>query len=155
MSTHVNKDGQPHMVDVGDKRISRRRAVAEAWVRFPEDLPEDLGNWQVPKGPVITTAIVAGIQGAKRCPDLIPLCHSLGLSHCDIKMDSIDGKLRIRCAVETSAQTGVEMEALTGASVAALTVYDMAKGIYKGIEIERIWLVQKSGGKSDFSLIDE
>ena len=151
MSTHVNEEGRPHMIDVGAKPVTQRKAVAEAWVVFPEAIPQDIGTWQVPKGPVLTTAVIAGIQGAKRCADLIPLCHSLGLSACDVAIEPVDGKLRVRCTAETSAQTGVEMEALTGASVAALCIYDMTKGIYKGIVVDGLRLIHKSGGKSEYN----
>jgi cyclic pyranopterin monophosphate synthase len=127
--SHVDESGAVRMVDVGSKPMSRRRAIARAFVRMAPETPQRLGD--LPKGDVLTTAQLAGIMAAKRTADLIPLCHPLALSHVEVDIVVGDGHAEITAAAETSAQTGVEMEALTAASVAALTVYDMAKAIDK------------------------
>lgn len=150
MLSHIGDHGQPTMVNISEKSSTKRHAEAEGWVLFADALPENLDVWMVPKGPVIATATVAGIQAAKRCSELIPLCHSLGLSACELRFERRGTKLRIHCMAETVAGTGVEMEALTGVSVAALTIYDMAKGLHKGMRISGIRLLSKTGGKSDY-----
>ncbi len=155
MSTHVNASGFPRMVDVGDKDSTRRRAVAEGTVIIP-DVESTIGDeWHSPKGPVFQTATIAGIQGAKQTAGLIPLCHPLPLSRCDVDISrhDRDGRVSIAvtCTVETTAQTGVEMEALTGVSIACLTIYDMGKSVVQGIEISGIRLLHKSGGTHDWS----
>ncbi len=147
--SHIAPDGQARMVDVGDKPITRRTAVAEAWVSLNAatmDLVRRHGGGA--KGDVLQTARIAGIQAAKRTWELIPLCHPLATDVVNIEA-SLEGD-RIRLVVEaaTSGRTGVEMEALTGAAVAALTVYDMLKAVDKGIEIGPVRLLSKSGGKS-------
>jgi cyclic pyranopterin phosphate synthase len=130
------------MVDVGDKPLSRRRAVASARVRM---LPQTARRLrELPKGDALVTAQLAGITAAKRTSDLIPLCHPLPLSHIEVTLDVGDDAVEITTAVETTAQTGVEMEALVAASVAALTVYDMAKAIDKGMVVEDVRLVEKT-----------
>ena len=129
--SHVDESGSVRMVDVGGKSAERRRAVARAVVSMAPATAEQLRA--LPKGDALTTAQVAGIMAAKRTSELIPLCHPLPLTHVDVELEVGEGKVTITAAVETTAQTGVEMEALTAASVAALTVYDMAKAIDKGM----------------------
>jgi cyclic pyranopterin monophosphate synthase len=140
--SHVSESGDVRMVDVGDKPMSRRRAVASARVRM---LPQTARRLrELPKGDALVTAQLAGITAAKRTSDLIPLCHPLPLSHIEVTLDVGDDAVEITTAVETTAQTGVEMEALVAASVAALTVYDMAKAIDKGMVVEDVRLVEKT-----------
>ncbi len=139
------------MVDVGDKAITRRTATALARLRFPSGLLGALLAGEGPKGPVTEVARVAGILGAKRTPELVPMCHSLALDHVEIDFLRPEGEadvLEVRCRVACSGPTGVEMESLVGASLAALCVYDMAKALDKGIVVERIALLEKTGGKS-------
>jgi cyclic pyranopterin phosphate synthase len=130
------------MVDVGAKPSSRRRAVARAEVRMAPETARKLR--ELPKGDALTTAQLAGIMAAKRTSDLIPLCHPLPLSHVEVTLEVGDGKVEILATAETTAQTGVEMEALTAASVAALTVYDMAKAIDKEMVIAEVRLLEKT-----------
>ncbi len=152
--THVDEQGRPGMVDVGGKQVSRRMAVAESRVRFPASLADALARGEIHsrKGPVFQTAIIAGTMAAKRTHELIPFCHPLGLERCrlDIHVDGLE--VVIRCEVAVSHKTGVEMEALTGASVAALTVYDMCKALTHEMEIVHTRLLQKHGGKRDFDV---
>jgi cyclic pyranopterin monophosphate synthase len=138
------------MVDVGAKPVTERRAVAEALVRMNPATAAAVVAGDAPKGDVIGTARIAGIQAAKRTAELIPLCHPLPLSYVDvaIEVDAPAGLASIRAEARTSAQTGVEMEAMTACSVAALTFYDMVKGLERGVEIAEVMLVEKSGGKS-------
>jgi cyclic pyranopterin phosphate synthase len=140
------------MVDVGAKPVTDRRAVAQAVVRMKPDTAAAVAAGNAPKGDVISTARIAGIQAAKRTAELIPLCHPLPLSFMDvtIEVDPPAGVVTIRSEVRTSAQTGVEMEALTACSVAALTVYDMVKGIERGVEIAEVALLEKTGGRHDW-----
>lgn len=148
--THLDTANRPRMVDVGDKRATVRVAVAEAVVRFPEAVAETLreGGMHSPKGPVIDTAVVAGTMAAKRTHELIPFCHPLAIERCRIEAEFVsDTELAIRCEVAITHKTGVEMEALTGASVAALTVYDMCKALSHEIVIGEVRLLEKSGGK--------
>jgi cyclic pyranopterin phosphate synthase len=144
--SHYDTGGTPRMVDVSAKAETRRMARAHAFVRIGpaalEKLPEN------PKGNPLEIARIAGILAAKRTADLIPLCHSLPLSHADVQVTVEDGGVRIVATASTTAQTGVEMEALTAASVAALTVYDMLKALDKRIEIQDVYLLEKTGGKS-------
>jgi cyclic pyranopterin monophosphate synthase len=144
--SHFDKAGHPRMVDVGAKGATRRTARAHAFVRMSADVLASLSS--NPKGDPLVVARIAGIQAAKRTADLIPLCHSLPLSHADVAiMVEADG-VRVVASAATTAQTGVEMEALTAASVAALTIYDMTKALDKRIEIQDIYLLEKTGGKS-------
>ena len=138
--SHVDEAGAVRMVDVGDKPAVRRRAVARAFVRMAPETVARLG--ELPKGDALTTAQLAGIMAAKRTSELIPLCHPLPLSHAGIELRVADDGVEIVASAETTAQTGVEMEALTAASVAALTVYDMAKAIDKGMSFS-VELVEK------------
>jgi cyclic pyranopterin monophosphate synthase len=140
------------MVDVGAKPVTDRRAVARGLVRMKPDTAAAVAAGNAPKGDVISTARIAGIQAAKRTAELIPLCHPLPLSFMDvsIEVDAKAGIVTVRSEVRTSAQTGVEMEALTACSVAALTVYDMVKGIERGVEIAEVALLEKTGGRHDW-----
>ena len=138
------------MVDVGGKEVTDRRAVAAAVVRVAPETARAIRDGDAPKGDVIGTARLAGIQAAKRTSELIPLCHPLPLSFVDVRIEVSDAEVTIEAEARTSAQTGVEMEALTAASVAALTVYDMVKGIERGVEIGEIKLLEKTGGKEDW-----
>jgi cyclic pyranopterin phosphate synthase len=140
--SHVSEAGDVRMVDVGDKPSSRRRAVARGIVRMAAETAHRLR--ELPKGDALVTAQVAGIMAAKRTSDLIPLCHPLPLSHVDVALDVGDTEVRITATVETTAQTGVEMEALTAVSIAALTIYDMAKAIDKQMSIGDVTLVEKT-----------
>ena len=153
MLSHVDDAGRPAMVDVTAKHQSLRIATAISRLRFPREVFAELqaSGFQTAKGPVFNTAIVAGTMAAKRTHDLIPFCHPLGLERCEIAIDAVgDDALEIRCTTAVHHRTGVEMEALTGASVAALTIYDMCKALSHDIVIEETRLLTKSGGKSDF-----
>ncbi len=140
--SHVDEAGDVRMVDVGGKPLSRRRAVARAKVRMAPETARRLR--ELPKGDALTTAQLAGIMAAKRTSELIPLCHPLPLSHVEVALEVGEAAVEIVAAAETTAQTGVEMEALTAATVAALTVYDMAKAIYKGMRVAEVVLVEKT-----------
>jgi cyclic pyranopterin phosphate synthase len=140
--SHVDEAGGVRMVDVGGKPLSRRRAVAAATVRMAPETARRLR--ELPKGDALVTAQLAGVMAAKRTADLIPLCHPLPLSNIDLSVDVREGSVEIQAAVETTAQTGVEMEALVAASVAALTVYDMAKAIDKEMIVEGVRLLEKT-----------
>jgi cyclic pyranopterin phosphate synthase len=148
--SHLDDDGAPRMVDVGDKPITSRRAVAGAVVRFDPAVLGTLIDAGGPKGDAFVTARLAGIGAAKRTADLIPLCHPLPLDRVDVELvpDRESGTVIIRAEARATARTGVEMEALTAATVAALTLYDMAKALQRDIVIERIELLEKSGGRS-------
>ena len=149
--SHLDDQGRARMVDVGDKQPSRREAEAEAWVEFPAPAFQALLDGRAPKGGIVEPARIAGVMAAKRTAELIPLCHPLGLDDVQIDIEpASDGspRLRVRCRAATSARTGVEMEAMTGAAVAALTLYDMCKALDKGIRIAELRLLAKSGGKS-------
>ena len=139
------------MVDVGGKDGTDRRAVAEAVVRMSADTARAIREGDAPKGDVIGTARIAGIQAAKRTAELIPLCHPLPLSFVDVRIEVGDKEVAIEAEARTSAQTGVEMEAMTAAAAAALTVYDMVKGLERGVEIGAIRLLAKTGGREDWS----
>jgi cyclic pyranopterin phosphate synthase len=150
--THVDKQGNPTMVDVSDKKVSFRTAKAEARVRLGRDIIDLLQGEEIytKKGPVFQTAIIAGTQGAKKTSELVPFCHPVGLDDCkiDIRVDGIDAV--ITCSAKVTAKTGIEMEAITGASVAAITIYDMCKAMSHEIEILSTRLLEKTGGKQDF-----
>jgi cyclic pyranopterin phosphate synthase len=138
------------MVDVGGKEVTDRRAVARAVVRMAPETAAAVARGDAPKGDVVGTARIAGIQGAKRTSELIPLCHPLPLSFVDVRIEVLEDRVEIETEARTSGRTGVEMEALTAASVAALTVYDMVKGIERGVEIAEVTLLEKSGGRHDW-----
>ena len=153
MLSHMDKDGRPKMVDVAAKEVTHRTAHARALVRFPAEVAETLrgADAVTKKGPVFQTAIIAGVMAAKKTHDLIPFCHPLGLESCKLTIE-FDDKDRavIDCRVGVHHRTGVEMEALTGASIAALTVYDMCKALSHDIVIGDTRLIRKTGGKSDY-----
>ena len=142
--THVDEAGGVHMVDVGAKPQERRRATARAFVRASPKTLAALG--ELPKGDALTTAQIAGIMAAKRTSDLIPLCHPLPLSHVEVSVETRREGVEIVATAETTAQTGVEMEALTAAAVAALTIYDMAKAVDDGLVVEEVRLLEKTKG---------
>jgi cyclic pyranopterin monophosphate synthase len=144
--SHFDSAGQPRMVDVGAKTETRRTARAHAFVKMSRQVLDALPH--NPKGNPLDVARIAGVLAAKKTSDLIPLCHSLPLSHADVEITLEAGGARIVASAATTAQTGVEMEALTAASVAALTIYDMTKALDKGIEIQDVYLLEKTGGKS-------
>lgn len=146
--THLNSAGEAEMVDVSAKQDSVRIAVAESLVVLNPDILKALHQGEIPKGDVLATARIAGIQAAKKCAELIPLCHPLPLSKVTVDLQIEPDQVRIQATCKTTGKTGVEMEALTAASVAALTIYDMCKALDKGIEISRTRLLKKSGGKS-------
>jgi cyclic pyranopterin phosphate synthase len=148
--THLDDAGRARMVDVGDKDVTARRALARAVVRMSPATAVAVRDGDAPKGDVLGPARIAGIQAAKRTWELIPLCHQLPLSFVDVvaEVDADAGTVTLSAEARTSAQTGVEMEALTAASVAALTVYDMVKALEKGVAIEQVVLLEKSGGRS-------
>ena len=152
MLTHVDKANRPTMVDVGDKAVTTRTASARARVVFPADAIVQSGEvLRTKKGPVFETAIIAGVMAAKRTHDLIPFCHPLPLEDCKIEIAwGAPNEVVIECSVRATHKTGVEMEALTGASVAALTIYDMCKALTHGIEIRDVALLSKTGGKRDY-----
>jgi cyclic pyranopterin monophosphate synthase len=148
--THLDEHGTARMVDVGDKPATDRRAVARAVVRMAPATAAKLLAGDAPKGDVLGTARIAGILAAKRTGELIPLCHPLGLDHVDLDavVDAAAGTVTLTAEARVTARTGVEMEAMTAVAVAALTVYDMVKGLERGVEIASVALVEKSGGRS-------
>lgn len=154
MFSHLDAQNRPAMVNVGDKAVTKRTARAAAVVSLPPELAALLrdGEIMTKKGPIFQTAVLAGVMGAKKTSDLIPLCHPLPLDDCQIEItaDATRAEITITCRAQTHAKTGVEMEALTGATVAALTLYDMAKAVSHGIVIRDIRLLEKTGGKSDY-----
>jgi len=148
--SHVDRSGRPRMVDVSDKPVSARRAVAEALVVVSPETMSAVIDGGGPKGDVLTVAELAGVMGGKRTAELIPLCHPLPLTDLLVQVvpDRAAGVLRVRAEAATTGPTGVEMEALTAASVAALTIYDMVKAVERGVEIRSVRLLSKTGGKS-------
>lgn len=151
--SHLDKDGKATMVDVGEKQVSRRSATARSIVLLPAEVLVQLtnGDIQTKKGSVFQTAIIAGIMAAKKTGDLIPLCHPLGLDNCQVNIHlNEQQEVVIDCTATITAKTGVEMEALVGASIAALTIYDMCKALSHDIVIRETKLMEKTGGKRDF-----
>jgi len=150
--SHLDDSGRARMVDVGAKGVTDRRAVADARVEMQPATATMVAAGDMPKGDVISTARIAGIQAAKRTADLIPLCHQLPLSYVDvaIEVDAEAGVVRLTAEARTSGRTGVEMEAMTACAVAALTVYDMVKGVERGVRVGPVQLVEKTGGKHDY-----
>ena len=150
--THISKTGNPQMVDVSDKKISKRIAKAQAVVFLGKDILSRMKGDELitKKGPVFQTAIIAGVMAAKKTHELIPFCHPLGLEDCQIAISVKKEKVIINSTAIITSKTGVEMEALTAASVAALTVYDMCKALSHDIIIEEVKLMEKTGGKKDF-----
>ncbi|MEL4306650.1 cyclic pyranopterin monophosphate synthase MoaC [Joostella sp. CR20] len=151
--SHIDENGEASMVDVSAKAVTERVAIASGDVIFPTEVFSVLKESQFSnkKGSVIHTAVIAGIQAVKKTADLIPLCHQLALSKISIDIQPKENSLQIKCTVKCTERTGVEMEALTGVSVSALTIYDMCKALSHDIKISNIQLENKSGGKSDFS----
>ncbi|WP_367159198.1 cyclic pyranopterin monophosphate synthase MoaC [Kozakia baliensis] len=156
--THVDEKGQqPRMVDVGDKEITQREAHAQARLRFPPEVAKTLvdAGFMTSKGAVLTVAQIAGVMGVKATSQLIPLCHPLALNGCKVEI-TVDGdEAIVNCRVKCQGKTGVEMEALTGASIAALTIYDMCKALSHDMVIHDVRLLGKSGGKRDFGTTQE
>lgn len=150
--THISRDGNPKMVNVSEKKVTLRVAKAQATIDVGDEILDQIENNELitKKGPVFQTAIIAGVMGAKKTADLIPFCHPIGLEDCQVKISVANRKIVIDTETVISSKTGVEMEALTAASVAALTVYDMCKALSHNITIEEIKLMAKSGGKKDF-----
>jgi cyclic pyranopterin phosphate synthase len=150
--SHVDHAGNPSMVDVSGKQVTRRTARAQAIVVPGKDIIDQINNNELitRKGPVFQTAIIAGVMGAKQTSSLIPLCHPIGLDDCQIKIHVENERIIINTEAVVTAKTGVEMEALTAATIAALTVYDMCKALSHDIRIEEIKLIEKTGGKSDY-----
>jgi cyclic pyranopterin phosphate synthase len=151
--SHINKEGEPGMVDVSHKKNSHRLAKARALIYLGKEILETLENEELntPKGPVFQTALIAGVMGSKQTGNLIPLCHPIGLDNCQFEISVIDSEhVQIDCTTTVNAKTGVEMEALTGASIAALTIYDMCKAMSQDIIIKELKLMEKRGGKKDF-----
>jgi cyclic pyranopterin phosphate synthase len=142
--SHLDREGAARMVDVGEKEVVRRTAVAGGRICMARETVELLRERALPKGDVLNTARIAGVMAAKRTPDLIPLCHGLNLSHVDLDFTVNESDVEIKATARISARTGVEMEALTAASVAALTIYDMCKAVDKGMVIESIKVLEKT-----------
>ncbi len=152
--SHINADGQAEMVNVGHKHATLRTARARAVVSLPDEVFSALageGRLSSPKGDVFQVAILAGIMAAKKTGDLIPLCHPLGLDHCHVDIQLVGNDVLIDCSASLTSRTGVEMEAMVGASIAALTIYDMCKAVSHDIVVKEIRLMEKTGGKRDFS----
>jgi cyclic pyranopterin phosphate synthase len=153
MLSHLNDKNQPAMVDVSAKAATRRSAHARAVVELPAAVAAAISKGEIagPKGPVFQTAIVAGVMAAKKTSELIPLCHPIGLEDCQIEISVHDkNTLWVDCRTTVTHKTGIEMEAMTGAAVAALTIYDMCKALSHGIVIRDVRLIEKRGGKSDY-----
>ena len=150
--SHIDTSGNPHMVDVSSKSSTYRTARAQATLKVGKEILKQINNQDLltKKGSVFQTAILAGVMGAKRTSDLIPLCHPLSLEDCQVSIHVKDNKIVINTQASITGKTGVEMEALTSASVAALTIYDMCKSLSHDIVIEEIKLMEKTGGKKDF-----
>lgn len=146
--SHLDDDGSVHMVDVGSKEPSQRKAVAVARVAMTDTTRNALLGGSLPKGDALATVRIAAIQGAKRTSDLIPLCHPLALDAVDVAVEPTDDGVQIRVTARIHARTGVEMEAMTGAAVGALTLYDMIKGVDRSATVNGVMLIHKSGGKS-------
>jgi cyclic pyranopterin phosphate synthase len=146
--THLNEAGEVHMVDVGDKDVTDREAVAEGFVSVSPELAERFLSGDLPKGDAAAVARIAGIMGAKRTADLIPLCHPIPLTGVELTLERSGRGIRVLATVRTTGRTGVEMEAMTAVAVAALTIYDMVKSVERGVTVESIGLMRKSGGRS-------
>jgi cyclic pyranopterin phosphate synthase len=151
MLSHIDKNNQPGIVDISDKDVTDRRATAQATIVVPPEVVAALedGDIQTKKGPVFQTAIIAGTMAVKRTSDLIPLCHPLPITGCKLHIETDTNRFKVTCSVKVHHKTGVEMEALTGATVAALTIYDMCKAITHDMQITDVRLVEKSGGKRE------
>jgi len=147
---HLNQRGEVHMVDVGDKTVTARRAVAEGWISMQAATLQAIVSQSLKKGDVLAVARIAGIMASKKTAELIPLCHPIALSHVDIELlpDAASARVHCRASVDTRGVTGVEMEALTAVQISLLTIYDMCKALDRGMVISDVRLVSKSGGKS-------
>ena len=154
MITHLNKNNKPKIVDVSNKKITNRIAIAEGRIQFSEKFFKQLKKMETKKGEISSVAIIAGIMGAKKTSDLIPLCHNIDLENVDIKIVNLskENSLIIQATVNTSGKTGVEMEALTAVSISCLTLYDMCKSIDKAMIIKEIKLLSKKGGKKTYKI---
>ena len=154
--SHVDKNNKPRMVDVSEKLKTERSAHAQSIIILPNEVASQIMDEEITtkKGPVFSTAIIAGVMAAKKTHQLIPFCHPIGLDGCDIEIDVTGNKLKISCYCKVLHKTGVEMEALVGANVAALTIYDMLKAISHDIVIAETKLISKTGGKQDFNRED-
>lgn len=153
--SHINDENQPKMVNVSDKKITKRTATAKAIIFLGEEIISKFSNNELTtkKGPVFQTAIIAGIQAVKKTADLIPMCHPLLINGVDIQINITDNQhAQVLCKVTIEGKTGVEMEALTGATTSCLTIYDMCKAIHQNITIKEVKLIEKTGGKADFSI---
>jgi|TARA_B100001093_G_scaffold83799_2_gene75303 cyclic pyranopterin phosphate synthase len=152
--THINSNNQPEMVDVGAKKTTLRTAHARCKLKLPPEVACQINDneIQTKKGPVFHTAMIAGTMATKKTPELIPLCHTIPLNSAKFKIHSEGNEVIIDCVVKAEHKTGVEMEAMTGATVAALTIYDMCKAFSKAITIQTVELIEKTGGKSDYIL---
>ena len=148
--SHLDEQGRATMVDVGGKAVTERRAVARAVVAMSAQTASLVREGDLPKGDVSSTARIAGIQAAKRTAELIPLCHPLPLSFVEVEVEVGEAEVALTAEARTAAQTGVEMEAMTACAVAALTVYDMVKGVERGVTVGPVELLEKSGGRSDW-----
>jgi len=146
--THLNEAGEVHMVDVSGKEITDRVAVAEGYISMSPGLAAQFFSGDLPKGDAAAVARVAGIAGAKRTADLIPLCHPIPLTGVELNLEPVGHGIRITATVSTTGQTGVEMEAMTAVSIAALAIYDMVKSVERGVTIESVHLLRKTGGRS-------
>ena len=153
--SHINDENQPKMVNLSDKKITKRTATAKAIIFLGEEIISKFSNNELTtkKGPVFQTAIIAGIQAVKKTADLIPMCHPLLINGVDIQINITDNQhAQVLCKVTIEGKTGVEMEALTGATTSCLTIYDMCKAIHQNITIKEVKLIEKTGGKADFSI---
>lgn len=146
--THLNERGEAHIVDIGGKTVTARRAVARARLEAQPDTVAAIAGGTLKKGDALAVARIAGIMAAKKTSELIPLCHPIGLNKVEVDIETSGGTITVTATAETDDRTGVEMEAMTAASVAALALYDMAKGIDRAMRISTVELVEKSGGKS-------
>ena len=146
--SHLNEEGEVHMVNVGDKEITERIAVAEGLVAMSDDLASRFFSGDLPKGDAAAVARVAGIQGAKKTPDLIPLCHPIPLTGVDVSLERVGHGVKVIATVSSIGRTGVEMEAMTAVVTASLAIYDMVKGLEREVTIDAVRLLEKSGGRS-------
>ncbi len=146
--THFNKSGRAHMVEVGDKDITKRTAIARGRIIMKDETLQRIKDGLIEKGDVLSVAQVGGIMGAKKTSELIPMCHNIFLTGADIRFQFIDNGVEVEAEVNSTDKTGVEMEALTAVSIACLTIYDMCKAMDRGMEIQDIMLIKKAGGRS-------
>ena len=153
--THFNENGRAHMVDVSEKQSTKRVAIARGIISMKKETANRIKQGLISKGDVLSVAQIGGIMGAKKTSDLIPMCHNLNLTGADIRFEILDEEIHIESEVKTTGKTGVEMEALTAVSIAALTIYDMCKAIDKDMVIKNIYLIEKTGGKSGHYIREE